>query len=80
MTSTKDIYEMAAYLCKGLQLANSIEAFASCRDNIYGDIETAMDRLGPIGQVMSDYNAETCEILSYDEALAAASLLMGTKL
>jgi len=63
----QDTHTMFCALIKALAVANSIEKFASSRDNVYGDVEAAIKRLGPEVAKAYEYWTETSEVLAWDD-------------
>jgi hypothetical protein len=63
----QDTYKMAVALIEALSVANSIEKFADCRDNIYGDIEKAIKRLGPEAEKLKERWSNCGEIIPWDD-------------
>lgn len=62
----RDTYKMAATLIVSLAVANSIEKFADCRDNVYGDLEKALKRLGPEALKLYGCWLDTNEIIAWE--------------
>lgn len=63
----KDTHTMVSALLVALGVSNSIEKFADCRDNVYGDIQNAVKRLGPEAIKMMAYWADTSEIIAWED-------------
>jgi len=59
-------YELAAYLIRGLDLANSDDRYAAQSGSVYGDLTSALRRL-PGAEILEEYWLDCHELLPLDD-------------